>query len=133
MNQNPIIHELLGTHEEAHNLFKSDPEEFERRRKEIIKEAIDKAPEHLKQSLIRTMHSYETKTRKIKDPVVKASIASGLMNDSLFRLNNEFNGMKASTNNLIKDMDTISETKINSTSGNVIPLKQKPRNDKLIE
>lgn len=130
-SKNPFIHDLLGTHEEAHQLFKTNPQEFERIRKQIIKEFIDNSPERNRQSLIKAIHAYDVKTRNIKDPLVLSTIASGLMTDSLFLLNDVLNGNKSATRNLVSKMEEPNTSSINEKHvSSVVSIKKKLQKDK---
>lgn len=130
-NQNPLIHELLGTHEEAHQLFKTNPKEFERIRKQIIKEFIDNSPERNRQSLIKAIHAYDVKTRNIKDPLVLSTIASGLMTDSLFLLNDTLNGNNSATRNLISKTEESNTSDVKEKQvSSVVSIKKKLHKDK---
>ena len=105
--ENPFIHESLGTHDEAHELFKRDPEEFERRARALISKTIEQAPERNKQNLIRIQHSVDNSVRKVKNPLARANIVFASMCSKLNELNDNFKGLQNDFKEITKEANEI--------------------------
>lgn len=71
--------------------LRDDPETFEKERRKIIKEELDKLAEPQKRKAEQLLWVAEAKLRKLKNPTVRAEQAYRDMLDSLRKLNEVLN------------------------------------------
>jgi hypothetical protein len=79
--------------DEWSDLYKNNPEEFERRRKEVLDEVINNAPEHLKAELQSIQRRCDI-IRKLNTPLDATIEISGMMIDSVRMLESSFVKLK---------------------------------------
>ena len=75
--------------DEWKKLYEEDPEEFERRRAEVLEETIQQAPEEQQQRLRGVVWAYDQRAKRRKHPLARAQYAQIEMYNMLYQLNEE--------------------------------------------
>lgn len=88
------------TFDQLSELFKTDPELFEKVRQDIINEQIEKISKGNNEQKIkmeRMQFRIDSSCRNVKSPQVRCEIVAGMMYNSLFQLNDALHGRTVDT------------------------------------